>query len=339
MGQSPIHLGWIPYWNLLPLQHELQRLSGGQFKLQTGHPSVVSRWLSDGTVQLAPASSIAMLKSKQLEMAMPLGIASDGPVMSVYLGLHRGHEDFLGFVRSRQVILREQMLLAQRGYADDARRAAATIWSLAKNDRPALMIPRLKLTTASAASAALSRVLMFLWLGDDAAQHLFARSTMNMSDGDRVLETDDRPMELVIGDEALQRRHEFWKVLDLGQVWQELTGLPFVFGLWQTSSPIIPTSIKALISEAAAMAQARMRVEPQIYFPSTMPLAGDGQPVDLSAYWRVIQYKLSDRHLRSLLLYFALYQQVSSRSDDDATVERFVRWNKVWTASQSLGFQ
>jgi chorismate dehydratase len=42
---------------------------------------------------------------------------------------------------------------------------------------------------------------------------------------------------LQIGDEALKNSH-FGNSQDLGQEWQELTGLPFVFACWMTSSNI-----------------------------------------------------------------------------------------------------
>jgi predicted solute-binding protein len=332
MMQNPIQLGWIPYWNLLPMFRELHRIAGGQLKVLSGHPSSVSRWLMDGSVHLAPASSIALIKSKNLEMAMPLGIASEGPVLSVYVGLHREHETFFEFVRSRQQILREKLVAVQALYPQDARKQAAFVWSSVRQDRLPVTAPDLKLTTASAASAALTRVLMNLWLGEHQAHQMMLRATATLKEqsfGDAGF----RPMELVIGDEALQRRHEFWKILDLGQVWQELTNLPFVFGLWQTSHQSLPVQLRSLIWEAASIAQARMQVEPQIYFPDNTPMTGDGKPVDLAAYWKVIQYKLTDRHLKALLLYYALYHQISVSEEDHWISERFVRWNQSWQTS------
>lgn len=335
MTQNPFQLGWIPYWNLLPMFREIQRLAPGQLKFLSGHPSAVSRWLMDGSVHLAPASSIALVKSRNLDMAMPLGIASEGPVLSVYLGLHRGHESFFEFVGSRQHFLRQKILEAKALHPMDARRQASQIWSMVREDRAPLMAPDLKLTSASAASAALTRVLMNLWLGDHQAQQVMIRATSWMKD-QSYSDSGYRPMELVIGDEALQRRHEFWKVLDLGQVWQELTHLPFVFGLWQTSHQSLPTALKALIGEAASIAQARMQVEPQIYFPDNMPVTNDGKVVDLAAYWKVIHYKLTERHMRALLLYYALYHQISASEDDQWISERFARWNQAWQPTSGM---
>ncbi len=336
MGQAPIQIGWIPYWNLLPLQHELSRLSGRSIKLLAGHPTAVNRWLSDGTVQLAPASSIALLKSRNLEMALPLGIASDGPVLSVYLGLQRHHECFLNFVTARQRLLNARFHDAVGRFGFDLRQTARLIWSATRAERPEGMMPALRLTPASAASAALTRLLMNLWIGESQATQMMAQAT-TVQGGHEVAASEDQPIELVIGDEALQRRHEFWRVLDLGQVWQELTGLPFVFGLWQTSSKILPPQLRQILAEAGSIAQARMRVEPQVFFPENPIYSGDGNPVDLAAYWKVIQYRLGERHLKSLLLYFSLYLEICGRPDHDLAAERFVRWSQVWNQPGGIG--
>jgi predicted solute-binding protein len=342
MQQAPIQIGWIPYLNLLPLRHEITRLSAGQHKLQCGHPSSVNRWLMDGSVQLAPASSIALLKSKELEMAFPIGIASEGPVQSVYIGLYREHEAFYDMVRDRQMVLHERIRDAMLMAPDDMRRSAALVWSSTKAERISTTPPHLLLTSASAASAALTRVLMNLWLGEESAAHVMAKATVKSPIAQSELlcrDVGSHPMELVIGDEALQRRHEFWKVLDLGQIWFELTGLPFVFALWQTTVPQPSSALKYLVTEAASIAQARMRVEPHDYFPTSVPVCGDGKLVDLAGYWKVIQYKMTQRHLRSLLLYFSLYQQTRGRLYDEDDSERFVRWNKTWTGVDSIAAQ
>lgn len=335
MPQNQIQLGWIPYWNLLPMFRELQRIGGGQIKVSSGHPSSVSRWLTEGVVHLAPASSIALIKSRNLEMAMPLGIASDGPVLSVYIGLQREHESFYEFIKSRLRLLREMNHEAQSLHFGDARRQSRFLWSQVKNDRPALSVPELKLSSASMASVALTKVLMNLWLGKESADLMLRMSANSKIDGS-TSESGLRPMELVIGDEALMRRHEFWKIIDLGKAWSDLTDLPFVFGLWQTNHQSLPATTKGLLWEAASIAQARMKVEPQIYFPDNQPLAGDGAPVDLAEYWKVIQYKLGDRHLRSLLYYYALYHEISSDQELDWVSERFVRWSQSWQAASSV---
>ena len=322
---TPIEIGWIPYLNLVPFYAELRRLSGGSLNFISGHPSSVNKWLRDGVVDLAPASSISLLNSEQLRVALPLGIASEGPVQSVYLGLHHEHEDFWHFVRRRQLALAE--LFRKQTATESIPQLAKTLVRSAPNDTHLVTAPNLSMTSASAASAALTKVLLHLWCGRDRAFRILSQAKTTVSGRMPGAESGERSMELVIGDEALERRPEFWKILDLGQIWHEMTRLPFVFGLWQTRNSTLPEAWVKLISEAAAISQARMQIEPEVYYTDRMPVATDGSSIDLRSYWSVIQYKLGSRHFKSLLLYYNLYQQVMG-VQDDACVNRLVTWNK-----------
>ena len=325
LTMTPIEIGWIPYLNLVPFYAELRRLAGGSLNFISGHPSTVNKWLMDGVVDLAPASSISLLNAEQLRVALPLGIASEGAVHSVYLGLHREHEDFWQFVRRRQQVLAD--LFRKNAGVEDVDVLARTLVRSVPNDGQPVNTPNLLLTPASAASAALSKVLLHLWCGRDRAFRILSQAKTTSKSQLVGAQSGDRAMELVIGDEALARRPEFWKILDLGQVWHELTRLPFVFGLWQTRKSTLPVGWVKIISEAAAISQARMQIEPEAYFADPMPLATDGSPIDLSAYWSVIQYKLGPRHFKSLLLYYNLYQQVVG-VQDDACANKLLTWSK-----------
>lgn len=57
----------------------------------------------------------------------------------------------------------------------------------------------------------------------------------------------------VIGDPALRALIERpdWTVIDLGEVWHQLTGLPFVFAGWVSAAGAEPTGPARLLSEAA----------------------------------------------------------------------------------------
>jgi chorismate dehydratase len=54
---------------------------------------------------------------------------------------------------------------------------------------------------------------------------------------------------LVIGDRALLQRGQHKYIYDLGQVWKELTGLPFVFAAW-VSNKTLPQSFCDAFNEA-----------------------------------------------------------------------------------------
>lgn len=312
-GRVINQLGWIPYLNLLPLYSELRQLVGDSIKFISGHPSSVNRWLTEGVVDLAPASSIAMLRDPKLKMAVPIGIASEGSVQSVYIGLHPEHGDFYDFVKFRQQTLSPMFREIVETF--DIEASVQKLRRFASVSLSEAQVPNLRLTPASAASAALTEVLLYLWCGDECAAQtmLIARQSEELGECKQMKLA--RPMELVIGDEALKRRHEFWQVLDLGQVWYQLTGLPFVFGLWQTAHEALPEELLDIVMRAATMSEKKMRTTPEIYFPVDFPVALDGAAVDLSSYWGVIQYGLTRRHLKSLSIYYRL---VADTTRDDS---------------------
>ncbi|MGL1861899.1 MAG: menaquinone biosynthesis protein [Pseudodesulfovibrio sp.] len=76
-------------------------------------------------------------------------------------------------------------------------------------------------------SAALVRILMAeLWKIE--ANFISGDATSMLNNGERP------DAILAIGDEALDLRHhpDYPRRTDLGEAWQELTGLPFIFGVW-----------------------------------------------------------------------------------------------------------
>ncbi len=321
-GRVVNQLGWIPYLNLLPFYSELSRSVGDSIKFISGHPSTVNRWLAEGVVDLAPASSIAMLRDPKLKMAVPIGIASEGPVQSVYIGLHPEHRDFYEFIQFRQQTLSSMFRECVETW--DLEFDVQKLRRFANESLPEAQVPNLRLTPASAASAALTEVLLYLWCGDECAAETMALAGQSQNLGEWKHASQSRPMELVIGDEALKRRHEFWQVLDLGRVWHELTGLPFVFGLWQTTDNALPKELLDVVMQAATIAERKMRTSPEIYFPVDLPVALDGAAVDLRSYWNVIQYGLTLRHLKSLSIYYRLVADIrKSGSQDIVTNMKF----------------
>jgi chorismate dehydratase len=55
---------------------------------------------------------------------------------------------------------------------------------------------------------------------------------------------------LVIGDDALKLQGEDFTVLDLGQEWKELTGLPFVYAFWVAKSKSKLHGVERLLNDA-----------------------------------------------------------------------------------------
>lgn len=308
-------MGWIQYLNLLPLRCELQKLISDDSFIREGHPKQVNEWLAGGEIQIAPSSSINLIDNPHLTMAFPVGVASEGPVQSVYLGLRASstrvpEQRVLNFILDRQEQLSSSVRSTLSMFKNrdiDCARAASQIMSLActKSSEVDFLFPKVQYTAASAASVQLTKIMMFLWFG---------QQFNNTSKVDHLPNDAQKPvsLELLIGDEALKRRPEFSHIIDLGEVWFQLTGLPFVFAVWQTSLKNIPPSLHKTILSAAHQSQISMKSKPEMYSAqiSNQPIDTLGNKIDLSSYWGSIQYELTPRHMLGLNLFFELAREV-----------------------------
>jgi chorismate dehydratase len=186
--------------------------------------------------------------------------------------------------------------------------------------------PPLSVSPASATSAALARVLYRLWFGESAYE-MRAADTGNVAANSAL--SMRRPMELLIGDEALMRKASFRVVIDLGEVWRELTDLPFVFAVWQTARRAISPYWRQKILEAAEIAQARMRIEPTYYLGDLSAADVQGHTIDLASYWKVIQYRLTPAHFRGLALFLAMVRALAPEAYDEQAVVCITRWESL----------
>lgn len=155
------------------------------------------------------------------------------------------------------------------------------------------------LTAESDTSVNLLKVLLARKYG---FRNSFERTTLPLS---QALERF--PGLLLIGDAALKGAAcgADCHCYDLGQLWHEFTGLPFVFALW------IVRRDAALHKHAELAALARDLVAAKnLAYASYPEIAakceerawmGEGDLVD---YWRTISYELTDAHLQGARLFF-----------------------------------
>lgn len=326
-------MGWIPYWNLLPLQYELARTLGRDVEFLNGTPAQVNKLLADGQVVVAPCSSVCLVKNASNEIVMPVGVASNGPVQSVYLGIKEDNGVF-ETVRKRQHLLKDVFAAAAQKHSGDVRKMSDSVFGYASSleSEKLAYTPGLCMTPASAASANLAKVLYRLWFGAEAYELMVERRLSR--GGGRGEYTCD--MELLIGDEALTKRPLYKFVIDLGEVWKDLTALPFVFAVWQSGGKQVPPALKAKVMEAAELAQARMRIEPSVYLQNEVSSDIHGRPVDLAAYWRVIQYRLTAAHFKGLALYLSLVRQLNPTIVSPNALTNIMKWESVGSANAGL---
>lgn len=291
------NIGWVPYLNLFPLKVELKKNKHFKFNFVSEHPAELNKLFNGGAFSAAPCSSVNLLKLVKPNLVKSLGIAANGEVSSVYLGLNGKFNKYLSYIKERnaqlKILLQQECLLKER---EDFSKNSKRFWSLpsVRNSYDKTITrPTLRLTKNSATSVQLAKSLFELWFGkDDSAAHY----TENL---------DENTWDLLIGDEALQYRKRYTHIIDLGSMWKEITSLPFVYAVWLTRSGD-EEAIKHII-DAAEIAEMRMRIEPSYYHDRLSEKRKSIiSPEQLSSYWKKIRYKLKPADIKSLTLFLNL---------------------------------
>jgi chorismate dehydratase len=111
------------------------------------------------------------------------------------------------------------------------------------------------------------------------------------TDESYIEQIQDTTAALIIGDRALSYRDQVKHVFDLGQGWQELTGLPFVFAVWVATKPLENDFVKRF-AEAVREGTGQLRqIADRVGFPD----------YDLYAYFTEnISYPLDDAKMKGL---------------------------------------
>ena len=121
---------------------------------------------------------------------------------------------------------------------------------------------------------------------------------------------------LLIGDLALEEneRHRFAYSYDLGTLWQEWQGLPFVFGAWLISKDALSACLRPVLDDYMVRLETNIRE-----FRKNPSQALDvwlaKYPVNLPRplvedYFSVLDYHFTDERKQSLTLFFKLAAQM-----------------------------
>ncbi len=175
-----------------------------------------------------------------------------------------------------------------------------------ESDRPieALDGQEVVLPTASATSVVLLRVLLetrfglrplYRWQEQDDEVDPFAAGAA---------------AALWIGDVALHRAARSSRTIyDLGELWTEWTGLPFVFALWQTSAgPDRDPELRAL---HAKLVESWRYFEANVDALAARHAAAYGlEPARLRAYWNSLEYGLGERQQQGLLHFYRCAEEL-----------------------------
>ncbi len=161
------------------------------------------------------------------------------------------------------------------------------------------------LTTASATSVVLLRILLELRYGVNPGYILYEQGVEDPGDKADAM--------LTIGDLAIQRAaastypHRY----DLGELWHEFTGLPFVFALWQVNDrKNIHKELGRLydiLMESKAYGLAHLKELAETY-------AGrfNLQASVLYAYWNLFSYSFGDEERKGLLTLYGYAAEIGA---------------------------
>lgn len=113
---------------------------------------------------------------------------------------------------------------------------------------------------------------------------------------------------LLIGDRALKlaaAKPAGVAIYDLGTLWHQHTGLPFVFALWMVRRSSLVRHQVALEALSGQLLRSRCQVldQPEPFARRAAELTGLMFERIIS-YWNSISYQLSDEHLKGLKLFF-----------------------------------
>ncbi|MFO7812466.1 MAG: menaquinone biosynthesis protein [Pelovirga sp.] len=113
---------------------------------------------------------------------------------------------------------------------------------------------------------------------------------------------------LLIGDRALKLSSAIPAgvgVYDLGKLWHQNTGLPFVFALWMVRKKVVAQHAEALGRLGEQLLQSRQSV---LQHPQRFAEGAAQQtimtPEQIVSYWSSISYVLDNEHLKGLTLFF-----------------------------------
>lgn len=316
-------IGWISYLNLHPLRCELKKKYPQTFLPKFGHPVEINKLLVSRNIYLAPCSSICLYRDPTLAIAAPVGVVSKGPVDSVYLGVKNKalfeNIDLKSTTKELAPFIKTMISEEQ-----DPKKIARFICGDWRQDlkRRQTVAPYIKVSKHSETSVMLARIFYSVQFGTSAKEFDELTKKAVSTFPEHPKKDESRPtLELVIGDDALRRKSEFDEIIDLGQFWHTLTGLPFVFAVWQKSVLELPAKLQNIcenLPEIAARCEKKMRVDPSVYFEkSYSPLDDDSLHIDPVLYWQKLYYTIDSQAMLGLVLFLTMARELCSVAVDE----------------------
>lgn len=268
-----LRIGEIPYLNLAPIFYTLRKeFDCSDYDFVKGHPSELNEMLRKSELDVSPSSSIEYLRRESdYSIIDNHSISSRGPVESILLFSRLPLSELGG----RSVFVTYQ--------SETSVGLLKVIFKKFHNINYNIEVSTLP------SDEALKTHSAFLAIGDEALKA--ARLAADIS--------EECPEA---GCSFLRFGLFQYFVYDLGEIWQEHTGLPFVYALWIARKDL-SDSKKALLDKFSCDLD-RAKESALRNLPELAGLLEHGMaPDEAVAYWRHISYDLGSNHREGLALF------------------------------------
>jgi len=269
LKDNKLNIGRIPYANLFPLFHYLDtECDNSAYRFTRGVPSKLNKMLRSGELDISPSSSIEYLRNKDRYSILPwLSVSSSGPIKSILLF----SELPINSLEGKTVAV-----------TSDSETSTALLKVIF---REFLSIKcRYRPTGLHSVNNILSSFPAVLHIGDTAM--LEARKY------NQRIET------------AGAKKQKPLHIYDLGELWYEHTGLPFVFALWVIRKKAFSQKKELMKRLSSDLLNAKK------FAKENLPLIASEAPQkkwlsekDLIDYWEIISYDFTEEHLEGLKLF------------------------------------
>jgi chorismate dehydratase len=118
-----------------------------------------------------------------------------------------------------------------------------------------------------------------------------------------------RQPALLIGDRAMHQASRLpagMNCFDLGELWYQYTGLPFVFALWILRRDIARTRTREIADLEYLLAASLAEAFADLPLLAKLHATDPQEFSALVSYWQTIDYALTQKHLSGLALFFRL---------------------------------
>ncbi len=260
MSKDKLKVGRIDYLNIWPVFESIKNDPvTEEIEFVAGHPSLLNKGLAEGTLDLAPSSSFEYLANAEKYRLMPnLSISAETEVQSVLFCLPFPFDRLEKYVSKGGSI---------------------------------------RLSTASAASVALLKVLWRFHWKMPSASWSWTEPGQSLDSGEPFLEIGDHALSI-----CLYPRPDF-HIIDLATEWKKFTGLPFVFALWILNREISRDKYQIIKKLEQSLSKAVQQLPDSFDNLAYQYPEKKFSPDRIKAYWKRMSYGLEGEQLAGLTLF------------------------------------